>query len=161
VEPDGHVTRVLAGLAIANGMAWSHDDRLLYFIDSATGRIDVLDFDPADGRATNRRPLIEIPARAGWPDGMTIDANGALWVALWDGHAVRRYTPAGDLDRIVELPVARVTSCTFGGPSLTDLYVTTARDGLSADQLAAQPLAGGLFVVRPGVGGLPAFRFAG
>lgn len=161
VEPDGSVERVLVDLAISNGIDWSPDDRRMYFIDSPTRRVDVLDYDLATGSATGRRALIELPEDAGLPDGMTVDAEGYLWVALWDGWAIRRYSPAGDLDRIVRLPVARPTSCAFGGPELADLYVTSASAGISASELADQPLAGNLFVVRSGVRGLPASPFGG
>ena len=161
VEPDGSMGRVLVDLAMSNGIDWSPDDRRMYFIDSATRRVDVLDYDLATGGATGRRALIELPEDAGVPDGMTVDAEGFLWVVLWDGWAIRRYSPAGDLDRIVRLPVARPTSCAFGGPGLADLYVTSASTGLSASELADQPLAGALFVLRPGVRGLAATPFGG
>ena len=161
VDPDGSVERVLVDLAISNGIDWSPDDRCMYFIDSATRRVDVFDYDLATGRATGRRALIELPEDAGLPDGMTVDAAGYLWVAVWDGWSVRRYSPSGDLDRVVQLPVARPTSCAFGGPDLADLYVTSASTGLSPAELADQPLAGALFVVRPGVRGLEATPFGG
>ena len=161
VDPDGSVERILVDVTISNGIDWSPDDRLMYYIDSATRRVDVLDYDLTTGRASGRRALIRIPEGAGLPDGMTVDAEGCLWVALWDGWSVRRYSPSGDLDRIVQLPVARPTSCAFGGPDLTDLYVTSASTGLSASELAAQPLAGSLFVARPGVRGLEATPFGG
>jgi sugar lactone lactonase YvrE len=161
VEPDGLVERVITGTSISNGIDWSPDDRRMYYIDSATRRIDVLDYDLATGSATGRRALIQLPEDAGLPDGLTVDAEGYVWVATWDGWAVRRYSPAGALDRIVRLPVARPTSCAFGGPDLADLYVTSARSGLSASELADQPLAGALFVVRPGVLGLEATPFGG
>jgi sugar lactone lactonase YvrE len=161
VDPDGSVARTLTGVTISNGIDWSPDDRSMYYVDSATRRVDVLDYDLATGSATGRRPLIELPEDAGLPDGLTVDAEGCLWVALWDGWAVRRYTPAGVLDRVVGLPVSRPTSCAFGGPDLRELYVTSARSGLSTAEQARQPLAGGLFVVRPGIGGLPATPFAG
>jgi sugar lactone lactonase YvrE len=161
VDPDGSVERVLVDLAISNGIDWSPDDRHMYFIDSATRRVDVLDYDLAAGTASGRRELIEVPEDGGLPDGLTVDAEGYLWVALWDGWSVRRYSPSGDLDRIVQLPVARPTSCAFGGPDLEDLYVTSASTGLSPSELADQPLAGSLFVVRPGVRGLEATPFGG
>lgn len=161
VDLDGSVERVLVDVTISNGIDWSPDDRHMYFIDSATRRVDVLDYDLATGCPTGRRALIELPEGTGLPDGMTVDAEGYLWVALWDGWSVRRYSPSGDLDRIVWLPVARVTSCAFGGPNLSDLYITSASAGLSASELARQPLAGGLFVVQPGVRGLEATPFGG
>jgi len=161
VDGDASVERVLVDVTISNGIDWSPDDQLMYYIDSATRRVDVLDYDLATGRASGRRALIQLPEGAGLPDGMTVDAEGCLWVAMWDGWSVRRYSPSGDLDRIVQFPVARVTSCAFGGADLADLYVTSASTGLSASEAADQPLAGGLFVVPPGVRGLEATPFGG
>ncbi|MBC9724157.1 SMP-30/gluconolactonase/LRE family protein [Streptomyces sp. TRM68367] len=151
----GAVEVVLDDVAVSNGTGWSPDGRLMYYIDSPTRRIDVFDY--TDGRISNRRPLAEIEDGAGFPDGLTVDAEGCVWVALWEGGAVRRYTPAGSLDRVIPLPVPRVTACTFGGPDLTELYITTARTGLTSPP----PLSGSLFVV-PGAGkGLPQPAFAG
>ena len=161
VETDGSVERVLADVSISNGIDWSPDDRLMYYVDSATRRIDVLDYDLETGCPRDGRTLAHLPEGAGIPDGLTVDAEGYLWVALWDGWSVRRYSPSGDLDRVVRFPVARVTSCAFGGPGLTDLYVTSASSGLSPAEIAEQPLAGVLFVVQPGVRGLEATPFGG
>ncbi|MEU2910666.1 SMP-30/gluconolactonase/LRE family protein [Streptomyces massasporeus] len=155
VTGDGSVDVVLDDVAVSNGTGWSPDGRLMYYIDSPTRRVDV--FDHADGRISGRRTLAEIEESAGFPDGLTVDAEGCVWVALWQGSAVRRYTPDGELDRVIELPVPLVTACAFGGVGLTDLYVTTARVGLT-DPPA---LAGSLFVV-PGAGkGLAHPPFAG
>ncbi|MGW6886840.1 SMP-30/gluconolactonase/LRE family protein [Streptomyces chartreusis] len=152
---DGSVDLVLDDVAVSNGTGWSPDGSLMYYIDSPTRRIDVLDH--ADGRVGDRRPFVEIEDGAGFPDGLTVDADGCVWVALWDGSAVRRYTPAGELDRVIELPVPRVTACAFAGPDLTDLYITTARVGLTSPL----PLSGSLLVV-PGAGkGLAQPVFAG
>ena len=161
VTADGSVLRVLSQVTISNGMAWSPDDTRMYYIDTTTFRVDVLDYDADAGEATNRRTLVELPERGGLPDGMTIDTDGCLWVAFFGGWAVRRYTPDGRLDREIRLPVAQITSCAFGGPRLEDLYVTSARVGLSESELQLQPLAGALFVVRPGVGGFAEVPFAG
>jgi sugar lactone lactonase YvrE len=161
VDPDASVERVLVDVTISNGIDWSPDDRFMYYVDSAERRVDVLDYDLATGRASSRRTLIDLSADVGLPDGMTVDAEGYLWVAMWDGWSVRRYSPSGDLDRIVGLPVSRVTSCAFGGANLTDLYVTSASSGLSDAETEDQPLAGGLFVVRPGVRGREATPFGG
>jgi sugar lactone lactonase YvrE len=155
VTGEGTVEVVLDDVAVSNGTGWSPDGRLMYYIDSPTRRVDV--FDHADGRISGRRTLAVIEEDAGFPDGLTVDAEGCVWVALWQGSAVRRYTPGGELDRVIELPVPLVTACAFGGPDLTDLYITTARTGL------AEPpaLAGSLFVV-PGAGkGLAQPAFAG
>ncbi|MFE9607468.1 SMP-30/gluconolactonase/LRE family protein [Streptomyces sp. NPDC006012] len=151
----GAVRTVLPSVAVSNGTGWSPDGRLMYYVDTPTRRIDVFDFDGEQVRG--RRPLAEIEEGAGFPDGLTVDADGAVWVALWDGAAVRRYTPDGALDRVLPLPTARPTACAFGGADLTDLYVTSARTGLDRPH----PLSGSLLVV-PGVGrGLPQPPFAG
>lgn len=156
VTGDGTATVLLDDVTVSNGTGWSPDGRLMYYIDTPTRRVDVCDFGE-DGTIAGRRPLAEIEEGAGFPDGLTVDADGCVWVALWDGGAVRRYTPSGELDRVIELPVPRVTCCAFGGPGLTDLYVTTARVGLAAPH----PLAGSLLVV-PGAGkGVAQPAFAG
>ncbi|MGY0067115.1 SMP-30/gluconolactonase/LRE family protein [Streptomyces sp. QTS137] len=157
VTGDGTAEPVLDDVTVSNGTGWSPDGRLMYYIDTPTRRIDVFDHDPDTGTVTGRRPLAEVEDGAGFPDGLTVDAEGCVWVALWDGAAVRRYTPAGALDRVIGLPVPRVTACAFGGRDLTDLYITTARVGLDP----APPLAGSLLVV-PGAGeGVAQPAFAG
>jgi sugar lactone lactonase YvrE len=155
--PRGEVTRVLAGVSISNGLGWSPDERTLYYIDSPTQRIDAYDYDRSSGAIANRRTVAEIDPASGLPDGLAVDAEGCLWVALWGGSSLHRYTPDGRLDRAVALPVSQVTSCAFGGPDLDELYVTSAWVGLEE----REPAAGGLFRLRPGVRGLPARRFAG
>ncbi|MGW0582284.1 SMP-30/gluconolactonase/LRE family protein [Streptomyces sp. NPDC002920] len=148
---DGTVDVVLDDVAVSNGTGWSPDSSLMYYVDSPTRRVDVFDYDPASAGISGRRAFVEIEEGAGFPDGLTVDAEGCVWVALWDGGAVRRYTPTGDLDRVITLPTPRVTACAFGGPDLTDLYITTARIGLTAPH----PVAGSLLVV-PGAGkGVP------
>ncbi|MGW3143620.1 MULTISPECIES: SMP-30/gluconolactonase/LRE family protein [Streptomyces] len=155
ITGDGSVGTVLDDVTVSNGTGWSPDGRLLYYVDSPTRQIDV--FHHEDGRAVDRRRLAEIEDGAGVPDGLTVDAEGCVWVTLWDGGTVRRYTPDGELDRVIELPTPRVTACAFGGPDLTDLYITTARVGLTAPH----PVAGSLLVV-PGAGrGRPQPAFAG
>ncbi|WP_406127047.1 SMP-30/gluconolactonase/LRE family protein [Streptomyces sp. NBC_00989] len=155
VAGDGSVRLVLDDVAVSNGTGWSPDGRLMYYIDSPTRRIDVFEY--ADGRVSKRRRFAEIEAGAGFPDGLTVDADGCVWVALWGGGAVRRYTPDGELERVVSLPASLVTACAFGGADLTDLYVTTARVGLDSPH----PVAGSLLVV-PGAGkGLAQPAFAG
>ena len=161
LDPDHSVHSMVAGVTVSNGIAWSLDDRLMYYIDSPTGRMDVFDFDLDAGAIANRRKLVDIAAEAGVPDGLTVDAAGYLWVAIWGGSCVRRYAPDGSFDREIRLLVTRVSSCAFGGPDLGDLYITSAARGLSVAELAAQPQAGGLFRVRPGVTGRPGNAFAG
>ena len=161
VDPDGTVTTVFTGIGISNGLGWSPDGARMYYVDTPTQRVDVMTYDVATGAVGERRPLVRIADGEGFPDGMTVDAEGCLWVAFWDGGCVRRYDPDGRLVRTVSLPVDRVTSCAFGGAGLDRLYVTTASAGLDAAELAAQPLAGSIFVVDPGCLGLPVSRFAG
>jgi len=161
LDKDGDVLRVLTGVTISNGLAWSPDHGTMYYIDSPTFGIDAFDFDPETGSASRRRRLVDFPTDWGLPDGMTIDENGFLWVAFWGGSAVRRLSPDGSVASVVEFPVTQVSSCAFGGEDLSDLYVTSARNGLSGEQLGGQPHAGGLFRVRSGVQGLVPHAFGG
>jgi sugar lactone lactonase YvrE len=161
VAPDWSFGQVVRDVTQSNGIAWSPDGSRMYFIDSATQGIDVFDFDVGTGSAGNRRRLVTIEPAHGVPDGMTTDNRGNLWVACFGGSAVRCFSPAGvPLDEVV-LPVTQVTSCTFGGSDLADLYVTSAAYRLSADQLTREPHAGATFVCRPGAVGMPASSFAG
>ncbi|UGQ10852.1 SMP-30/gluconolactonase/LRE family protein [Yinghuangia sp. ASG 101] len=155
IGADGSVSVVVPDAAVSNGTGWSPDGGLMYYVDSPTGRVDVFTY--ADGRARDRRPWVAVEDGAGSPDGLTVDADGAVWVALWDGGAVRRYTPDGRLDREIRLPVPRPTACGFGGAGLTDLYITTARVGLADPD----PLSGSLLVLADAGQGLPLPAFAG
>ena len=154
LDPDGATAVVLEGVTISNGLEWSPDGSLAYYVDSPTGRIDVFDYDRERG-LIGRRPFVE--ALSG-PDGLTVDADGGVWVALYAGGAVRRYTPDGVLDEVVEVPVSKATACTFGGPDLDQLFITTSREHLPAD---AEPSAGAVFVATPGLCGRPVREFAG
>ncbi len=160
---DSHlgVTTVLTGTTISNGLGWSPSGRKFYFIDSPTRRVDVFDCDPETGALENRRRFAAVEVEGAVPDGLAVDAEGGVWVALHGGWGLHRYSPDGELAAIVDLPVARVTSCCFGGGDLRDLYVTTRREGLGASELAAQPLAGALLRLDAGVTGLPTHAFAG
>jgi sugar lactone lactonase YvrE len=157
VELDGSVAVVLGEVTISNGLEWSPDGALAYYADTPTGRVDVFDHDPVRG-LMNRRPFVVTPDGLGNPDGLTVDAEGGVWVALYGGSAVRRYNPDGRLDEVVTLPVRQVTACTFGGDDLGELYVTTSRENLGQ---AAEAEAGALFRCRPGVSGLPVRPFRG
>jgi sugar lactone lactonase YvrE len=157
----GPPVQMMRSVTCSNGLGWSPDNRLMYYIDSATGGVDVLDFDASDGLILHRRRLITMPSEVGIPDGMAVDAEGCLWIAVWGGGVVHRYTPEGHLDRIVSVPATNVTSCAFGGRNYELLYVTSARRDVSRQQLVAQPLAGSLFVCSPGVCGLPSAGYAG
>ena len=161
LDPDGSVHQMLTDVTTSNGIDWSPDDALMYYVDTGSPRIDVFDFDVEAGQIANRRTFVEIPAGAGKPDGLVVDAEGAIWLALWNGSAVHRYTPDGLLDRTISVPTSLTTKPAFGGPALEDLYITSAWTALSDQQRAAQPHAGGVFHVRPGVRGKAAHRFAG
>jgi sugar lactone lactonase YvrE len=160
LDRDGSVARVLDGVTISNGLAWGRDGTTIYYIDTPTRRVDAFAYDAATGEIANRRTAIEIPSAAGWPDGMTIDADDGLWVALWGGSALHRYVK-GQLDRVVALPVSQPTSCAFGGPNLDDLYITSAWKGLSPAARREEPLAGCLLRIRPDVRGTAAISYDG
>lgn len=152
-------TRLRNAIIIPNSLAFSPDGRTLYFADTLRHTIWAYDYDPASGAASGERVFAD--TGDGWPDGSCVDADGCLWNADYGAWRVVRYTPAGKVDRVIEMPVANVTCCCFGGDDFGTLYVTSATQRLSAEELARQPLAGSVFAVRPGVRGLPESRFAG
>lgn len=156
----GRPTRVIDGVTISNGLDWSLDGSTMYYVDSPLHRIDVFDYAPASGEISNRRVAVQVPLELGTPDGLTVDADGGIWVALWGGGAVHRYLD-GRLDRVIVMPVSQPTSCAFGGPELDELYVTSAWEGLSDAERRAQPLAGALFRIRPGIRGVRARSYIG
>jgi sugar lactone lactonase YvrE len=162
MDADYSVAHMLSGITLSNGLDWTADNRQMYYIDSTTQGLDAFDFDLEQGTLGARRRVISIPADEGLPDGMTLDAEGGIWLALHGSGSVRRYLPDGHLDRVIQVQGARlVTCCAFGGPDLGDLYITTMSYGLSAEDLRNQPRAGGLFRCRPGVQGRLVYRFAG
>jgi D-xylonolactonase len=159
-DADGRWERVDGGYHVTNGPAFSPDGRTMYHNDSALQTI--YRFDVAhDGSASNRRILAQFSDGDGYPDGMTVDASGCLWVAFWDGWCVRRLSPSGEIMLKIDLPIQRPTSCAFGGAALDQLYITSASIDLDESALSDQPGAGGLFVVEPGVRGIAAPSFAG
>lgn len=157
LDPGGAVTTVLERVTISNGLEWSPDGACAYYVDTPTRRIDIFDYEREAG-LSGRRPFVVIPEDAGHPDGLTVDAEGGVWVALYDGGAVRRYAPDGRLDAVVEVAARKVTACTFGGAGLDELFITTSREGLAP---AEDPLAGALFRALVGATGLPVREFAG
>lgn len=161
LDPDLSVHTVLHGITVSNGIGWSLDDTLMYYIDSPTRHVDVFDFDADLGTISNRRVLIDMTGDIGVPDGMTVDAEGYLWVAIAGGGQVRRYAADGSRDRVIKFPASLTSACAFGGPYLTDLYVTSISLSLSSHDLEKQPHAGGLFRTRPGPRGLPSKAFVG
>ncbi|MFE7353129.1 SMP-30/gluconolactonase/LRE family protein [Streptomyces sp. NPDC057543] len=158
--PDWTSRVVLEGLALPNGLDWSPDGRVFYLADSIAGEIYAFDTTDGDPWISRRRTLFRLPAHTGMPDGLTVDAAGCLWVAVWGGARVVRISPDGDLLGEIPLPVRQPSSCAFGGPRLDTLYVTSARDGL---ELPDDDPAGSVFVVDEvgGVVGLPSATFAG
>jgi sugar lactone lactonase YvrE len=161
LDADHTVTPMVRPVTISNGLDWSLDGRTMYYIDTSTRRVDRFDFDAGTGAIANRRPFIDIPEGAGSPDGMTLDSEGYLWVALWDGWCVQRYAPDGRVDMRIDVPAAETSSCTFGGRTLDQLFITTAQEGFPPGGKPDQPHAGSLFVCRPGPRGRPPFRYRG
>ena len=161
LDPDGTVTTVIRDVTISNGLDWAADDRTMYYIDTPTQALDAFDWDHDTGDLSNRRRIMEFPLAGGAPDGLTIDADGYLWIAFWGGWCIRRFTPGGEVVAEIRLPVSHVTSMAFGGSDLGDLYITSAWSELSPSERTLEPLAGGLFRCRPGVLGRPVPRFEG
>ena len=153
LDIDGGVRELFGGVTVSNGLAWSGNGDRMYYVDSELQAVDVLDYDMATGDVSGRRTLVGIPESEGTPDGMTIDAEGCLWVAFWGGGKVRRYSPAGELIGEVELPASRITSCAFGGPDLDRLFVTSAAAGATTEDPPG-PHDGALFVIEPGCVGV-------
>jgi sugar lactone lactonase YvrE len=160
VSPDLQLKQILSGLTIPNGLDWRPDGNLLYLVESYTAEIQSYAF-PFPTMPDAPHVLTRVSQETGIPDGLVVDAEGYLWVAMWGGGQVQRYTPDGVLDTVVQLPVSQVSSCTFGGPEFRDLYITTGAYRLSAEQLRSQPMAGALFRVSSLTLGLPPRRFNG
>ena len=160
LDPDLDWHRVDKGYCVTNGPALSPGDRTLYHTDTFESTIYAFDLSP-DGKLSNKRVFVTIPEGDGYPDGMTCDAEGGLWLAHWGGWRITRFLPDGSVDRVIEIPITQITNCTFGGADLDRLFITSARIGLREEELEEQPLAGSLFALDPGVKGLPAGLFGG
>ena len=150
-------TVMATGFALPNGLGWSPDDRTMYLVDSFSHTVLAAWFEPDSGEVGPFAPLCTV--ESGLPDGLAVDVEGCLWVAVWGGSEVRRISPAGELVAIVPVPVAQPSSCAFGDDGT--LYITSARAGLSDDDLATQPLAGSVFAVASGTHGVPVSSFEG
>ncbi len=161
LDPDHRLHTLDDGYVVTNGQAFAPDGRTFYHNDTMAGVVYAFDCDPASGAIDNKRPLLRLPDTDGLPDGLTVDAAGDLWLAHWGGWRVTRFDPIGAVRQVIDLPVAQVTSCAFGGADLDLLFITTARTGLSAAALAQQPLAGGLFVSPTDSPGRAVERFRG
>ncbi len=162
VDPDGAWKKMDTGFTVANGLGWSPDNKRMYFTDTMRRTIYVYDFDLLSGSISNRRSLITLGVNDGTPDGLTVDEEGCLWVAIWDAWRISRYSSQGEELLRIRMPVPRPTSCCFGGPDLDTLYVTSASVRLNEEALRAAPLSGSLFAIQlPGIRGLPETTFAG
>jgi sugar lactone lactonase YvrE len=161
LDPDLSVHTMEKGVSVANGIGWSPDNKTMYFTDSLPKIIYTYDFDAATGTIENRHIFSHTPDELGVPDGLTVDGEGFIWSARWGGWKVTRYDPDGQVERSVSIPVQQPTSCTFGGPGLNELYITSARVGLSEAELEEQPLAGDLFRLTTDVKGIVEPKFVG
>lgn len=156
------ITTLLSNVTISNGLTWSPDYKTFYYIDTPTREVKAFDYDVETGAIANPRPAVSIPDSLGWPDGMTSDIQGNLWIAMWAGARVTKWDPnTGQLLEQIPVPAKNVSSCIFGGKDLNELYITSARTGLDEDTLTRYPLTGGLFRLQTNVEGMPTFEFAG
>lgn len=157
---DHSLRQMKAGTSISNGLAWTADGRTMYFTDTPPRTVYAYDYDLETGAISGERIALKFTGDEGFPDGMTIDREDRLWISFWDGGAVRCYQPkTGVCEAVVEVPCSRPTSCCFGGENLDRLFITTARTGLTENELRQQPLAGSLFTCDPQTGGRPTFSF--
>lgn len=162
IEADLSFTKLLDKVGNSNGLCWSPDEKVLYYTDTKLRRVDAFDYDRDSGDISNRRTVVTVDPSLGGPDGMTIDADGCLWTALWNGHGVARWNPkTGEMLEKITTPCPFVTCPTFGGPDLDVLFFTTAKKGNDRMDPSTDPHAGDIFVATPGVKGLPGYRFAG
>ena len=161
LDVDRSIHKMETGIRISNGIGWSPDHKIMYYTDSPRRVIYAYDFDLDNGSISNRRDFVNVPVEDGVPDGLTVDREGFVWSAHWDGWRLTRYDPNGKIERIVYLPVQRPTSCTFGGRDLDHLFITSAWTGLSESERQEQPLAGDLFLVQTDVKGQKENDFLG
>lgn len=162
LNADGSVHKMIDNVGTSNGIVWSLDHTKMYYIDTPTRKVMAWDYNNETGEISNPKTAIEVPQKMGYPDGMTIDADGNVWIALWGGSAVGCWNPVtGELLQTIDVPAKNVTSCAFGDEDLGTLYITTARQGTSDEELEKFPHAGGVFKTRPGVKGVEAFFFKG
>ncbi len=159
LSPEGRLKRLLKDVRISNGLAWSPDCRTMYFIDTPTREVRAFEYDIETGQIANPRVLIHFEDTFGWPDGMTTDMAGNLWIAMWGGARVTQWNPRGVLMEQFGVPALNVTSCAFGGPNMNELFITTARLGMDTAAMKKYPLAGGVFRMETNVTGMPTYEF--
>ncbi len=160
VDDAGHVEEKLDSITISNGIVWSKDNSKMYYIDTPTAKVKVFDYNNYTGEISNEKVAVEVPNSMGYPDGMTIDEDGMLWVAMWNGNAVYRFDPnTGKTLQKIEVPAHNVTSCAFGGKDLETLYITSAKVDMTEEERQKFPLAGSIFSVVPGVKGVKSSFF--
>ncbi|HDR51202.1 MAG TPA: SMP-30/gluconolactonase/LRE family protein [Mariniphaga anaerophila] len=162
LDADGSVHKMIDNVGTSNGIVWSLDKTKMYYIDTPTRKVMAWDYNNETGEISHPKTAVNVPEEMGYPDGMTIDADGNVWIALWSGSAVGCWNPeTGELLRTIDVPAKNVTSVAFGDDDLGTLYITTARTGTSEEELEKFPHAGGVFKIRPGVKGVEAFFFKG
>ena len=162
LDTDLQTTKKIDRTTISNGLAWSPDKQYFYFTDTPTMKIVRYEYNLQTGEIKNPEPVIHFPESEGYPDGMTIDGEGMLWIAHWSGNRVSRWNPeTGEQILSINIPALNVTSCTFGGEDLSELYITTARKGMTEEELEKFPLSGGVFRVNVGIQGAPTYTFKG
>jgi len=156
------ITKILGDVTISNGMAWSPNHKTFYYIDTPTREVRAFDYDLETGAIANSRKVIYVPESLGWPDGMTSDTQGNLWIAMWGGAKMTKWNPnTGELLEQIPVPAKNVSSCVFGGKNMNELYMTSARKGLDEAALTQYPLTGGVFRLETMVEGMPTFEFTG
>ncbi len=161
LSPEGRIKKLLKDLRISNGIGWSADCKTMYFIDTPTREVKAFDYDIETGQIANGRMLIHFEDTFGWPDGMTTDTAGNLWIAMWGGARVTQWDSKGKLMEQFGVPALNVTSCAFGGPGMNELFITTARSGMDTAAMKKYPQAGGVFRMETNVEGMPTFEFGG
>ncbi|MCY9663983.1 SMP-30/gluconolactonase/LRE family protein [Paenibacillus alginolyticus] len=160
IDQDMTVRKMLGNVSVSNGISWSPDNSIMYYIDSLTKQVNAFDYELETGEISNPRVVVQIPEGQGVPDGMTTDTEGMLWIAQWGGYKVSRWNPMdGTLLDEIKVPAAQVTSCVFGGETLDQLFITSARQCLNPQQLSEQPYARAVFSVQVNVKGIPLHKF--
>ncbi len=160
IEANHNIQKMQDSVTISNGIIWSLDEKTMYYIDTDRGNVRAYNYEKSTGKITNERVVITVSDTLGYPDGMTIDSEGMLWIALWNGNCVSRWNPnTGELLQKIEVPAHNISSCAFGGENLDVLYITSAREDMTEEELKEKPLSGGVFTVVPGVKGVKSYFF--